>query len=140
MTELKASFEGISMFKPQQIHKRGFIRIEHDLAALEKIFEKNKTNEHGKKNVYYQVLRKELDLLSQRQKDKVWSELERYIPKYFRNFMDSSQKVADILWSPDIKQGNHHSNLTIMALTLELDGAFESEDALHVLQTTIEII
>lgn len=30
--------------------------------------------------------------------------------------------------------------LTIMVLSLELDGAFENEDSLFVLQTTIEII
>ena len=30
--------------------------------------------------------------------------------------------------------------ITILDLILELDGAFESEDALYVLQTTIEII
>ena len=35
---------------------------------------------------------------------------------------------------------NHHCVMSIMILTIELDGAFESEEAMLVLQSTIEII
>ena len=44
------------------------------------------------------------------------------------------------MWQKDLKQGNHMRILTIMALSLEIDGIFKNEESLKVLQETIEII
>lgn len=86
------------------------------------------------------MLRRELDCLVPVQKEQVWLEMEKYIPKYFRTFLDTPKQQGEQVVQPGVKQGNHHSALTILALTLELDGAFDSEESLYVLQTTIEII
>jgi len=65
--------------------------------------------------------------MNQTQKDKLWPELQRYIPFFFRPFLDTPSSDSKSLWKGNIKQGNHHSVLTIMALTLELEGAFKNE-------------
>jgi hypothetical protein len=59
--------------------------------------------------------------------------MQRYIPNYFRAYLDLSNHDAREKWKGDIKQGNHHRILTIMALTLELEGAFDSDEAMFVL-------
>ena len=67
----------------------------------------------------------------------------RYIPAHFRNYLGcyfNSDADLDMLWRENVKQGNNFRTLTVMAINLELDRAFENEDSLNVLQTTIEII
>jgi hypothetical protein len=138
VAEADEDFEGIGEFDANQVHHAGFRQITSDMEAIQR---KLKEETEGKrKNHYYFLLRRELDVTSRRQKEHIWRELENYIPKYFRNFLDSNKKEQDVIWKQGLKQGNSQSQITIMALTLELDGAFESHDSLLVLQTTIEII
>jgi len=93
----------------------------------------------------YHLLKRDILRLGKHQRDRIWPELQRYIPQYFRHYLDapgasSEQQEQTSIWKSDIKQGNHHRMLTIMVLSLELDGAFENEDSLFVLQRTIEVI
>lgn len=134
--------DGIEQFKAYQIHMEGHYKIESDIEVLEEqIDEAVKQNNLKRKKIsYYSLLRREIDCLNFKQRDRIWPEIEKYIPNYFRNYLDVQKQEKTTQWKAGIKQGNYNLTLSILALTLELEGAFESEDALFVLQTTIEII
>ena len=91
------------------------------------------------KSRYFTLLKRQLSILTRDQRDKIYQELENYTPQYFRAFLDA-ERHKSVFWEKGIKQGNYQTQLTIMALTIELNDAFESHDSLVVLQTTVEII
>jgi len=120
-----------------KVNSEGYVKIVSDSPADADNFEEQRHQQKRSRtqNKYYNLLRREIDKMNLQQKDKLWQEMQKYIPKSLRPYLEFQAKDVDHLqlWKGSIKQGNHHRILTIMAVTIELDGAFESEDALYVL-------
>ena len=132
-------FEGIDRYGAKIVHQDGYVQILKDTEGTRDRVAKDQPKQ-AKKSWYYYLLQNQLSILSREQRDRVYEELENYTPKYFRAFLDTTTGKNHSFWEGGVKQGNYQTQLTIMALSIELEGAFESHDALVVLQTTVEII